>query len=306
MLFPARDVRMLLVKWIVALLVPIVVFTFIWSGEAIVNNVLLGFMLSTGSTYDTPTLVQAAIFIVIFYATVIALAGYLVAADSGRLPTLQVWIDILIFTLVPLFLVINTGLIIGIALCAIIWPVYFYIRGRVRKARNYVPPSPLESLEVLNAEQRVGLMNRAEAGGFWFATAFAVVSLIADLIFFFTGTLPTVLLIWVVIRTLLLPVLGYFLGRLGGIVALRRTIPAESNGTNGSGNGKKKISTDLSERHKLEVLSESRAREEAKDLVPNDLPLRSSGAQRFYLMLLVAFVLFYPVLDPFLDRKSVV
>src|SRR5205807_4637553 len=41
-------------------------------------------------------------------------------------------------------------------------------------------------------------------------------------------------------------------------------------------------------------------REEAKDLVPNDLPLRSSGAQRFYLILLVAFVLFYPVIDPFL------
>jgi ABC-type branched-subunit amino acid transport system permease subunit len=300
MLFPARDVRTLLIKWIVGLLVPIVIFTFIWSGEEIVNNVLLGFISPAGSIYDTPTLIQAAIFIAIFYATVIALAGYLVAADSGRLPTLQVWIDILIFTLIPLFLVINTGLIIGLALSAIIWPVYFYIRGRVRKARNYVPPSPLESLAVLNAEQRVELMRRAEAGGFWFATAFAVVSLIADLIFYFTGTLPTILLIWVVVRTLLLPILGYFLGRLGGIVALRRTISPEGDGTSGSGNGKKGIGADLSERRKLEVLSESRAREEAKDLVPNDLPLRSSGAQRFFLTILVAFVLFYPILDPFL------
>src|SRR5207248_10344323 len=50
----------------------------------------------------------------------------------------------------------------------------------------------------------------------------------------------------------------------------------------------------------LEVLSEGRAREEAKDFVPNDLPLRSTGAQRFYLIMLAAFVLFYPVLDPFL------
>ena len=300
MLFPARDVRTLLIKWIVALLVPIVVFTFIWSGEEIVNNVLLGVILPASSNYDTPTLIQAAIFIVIFYATVIALAGYLVAADSGRLPTFQVWIDILIFTLIPLFLVINTGLIIGLALCAIVWPIYFYIRSRVRKARNYVPPSPLESLAVLNAEQRVGLMRRAEAGGFWFATAFAVVSLIADLIFYFIGTLPTILLIWVVVRTLLLPILGYFLGRLGGMIALRHTISPKGNGTNGSGNGKKGIGADLSEQHKLEVLSESRAREEAKDLVPNDLPLRSSGAQRFFLTILVAFVLFYPVLDPFL------
>src|SRR5207247_6463698 len=31
-----------------------------------------------------------------------------------------------------------------------------------------------------------------------------------------------------------------------------------------------------------------------------DLALRSTGALRFYLILLVAFVLFYPVLDPFL------
>ncbi|MFL5629455.1 MAG: branched-chain amino acid ABC transporter permease [Ktedonobacteraceae bacterium] len=300
MLLPARDIRMLLVKWIVALLVPIVVFTFIWSGEAIVNNVLLGFLSPSGSVYDTPSLIQAAIFIAIFYATVIALAGYLVAADSGRIPMLQVWIDILIFTLVPLFLVINTGLIIGLALCAIIWPLYFYIRGRVRKARNYVPPSPLESLEILNAEERVALMHRAEAGGFWFATAFAVVSLIADLIFYFIGTLPTILLIWVVIRTLLLPILGYFLGRLGGVIALRRTISSENNGSSTGGNGKNKASVQLDERRKLEVLSESRAREEAKDLVPNDLPLRSTGAQRFFLLILVAFVLFYPVLDPFL------
>ena len=35
-------------------------------------------------------------------------------------------------------------------------------------------------------------------------------------------------------------------------------------------------------------------------MVPNDLPLRSGGAQRFFLTLLVIFVIFYPILDPFL------
>ena len=47
-------------------------------------------------------------------------------------------------------------------------------------------------------------------------------------------------------------------------------------------------------------MSASRANEEAKDLVPNDLPFRSKGAQRFYLTLLAAFVLFYPAIDPIL------
>ncbi len=40
-LVPARDTRALLIKWIVGLLVPLAVFTFIWSGEAIINQSLL-------------------------------------------------------------------------------------------------------------------------------------------------------------------------------------------------------------------------------------------------------------------------
>ena len=56
----------------------------------------------------------------------------------------------------------------------------------------------------------------------------------------------------------------------------------------------------VSKRQQLEVLSTDRVREEVKDLVPNDLPLRSTGARNFYLALVIAFVLFYPVLDPFL------
>ncbi len=290
---PPGSTRQLLFKWVVALLVPIVIFTFVWSGEAIVNNVILG-LLSPGSTnYDTPSLIQAAIFILVFYATVLALVGYLVAADSGQRGTVSLWVDILVFVVLPLLLVITNGLILGLTFCAVIWAVFFLVRNRVFKARIAATPPPVESLVVTDAEQKVLLMNRAVAGGFWFGTALAVISLIFDLIYFFSGQLPTVLLIWVVIRTLLLPVVGYFLGRLGGILALRRVISAKKNG-----NGEEV--SNVGKEKQLQALSSTRLVEEARDIVPNDLPLSSGGAQRFYLILLVAFVLFYPVLDPFL------
>ncbi|HEV2653722.1 MAG TPA: hypothetical protein VGT82_02140, partial [Ktedonobacteraceae bacterium] len=213
------DTRQLLVKWGVALLVPILVFTFVWSGEGIVNNVILG-LLSPGSTdYDTPSLIQAAIFILILYATVLALFGYLVAADSGRRKTLSLWLDILVFVLVPLLLVITNGLILGMAFAAIIWTIFFVVRNRVFRARPSAIPTSVEALLISDVEQKSLLMSRAIAAGFWFAAVFAVISLVVDLIFFFSGQLPTVLLIWVVVRTLVLPVAGYFLGRLGGLVA---------------------------------------------------------------------------------------
>lgn len=300
-LLPTANTRSLLLKWIVALLVPIAVFTFVWSGEEIVNSVLLALFTSSTATRNTVGLVGAAVFIIVFYAIVIALAGYLVAADTGHRRTIEVWIDILVFVLVPLILVIPLGLIIGLALCAIIWPVYLYIRNRVRKAMNYTPPQPLENLTVMDDKQKRQLMNRAIAGGFWFATAFAAAWLIADLIFFYTGSLPALLLVGSLVRTIIFPIAGYFLGRLGGILALRRTLPAKemvNSSSNGgsSANGGQHVSL----RRRLQVLSRSRASEEAKDLVPNDLPLRSTGAQRFYITLLVVFVLFYPLLDPFL------
>src|SRR6266567_4045483 len=158
----------LLIKWIVALLVPVAVFTFVWSGEAIINNVILGLITPGSTPYDTPTLIAAAIFILVFYVTVVALAGYLVAADSGRRGMINLWIDILVFALVPLVLVITFGLIIGLALCAIVWSVYFYIRNLVRKARHSVPLIPQANLEVLTTEQQSELMRRAIAGSFWF------------------------------------------------------------------------------------------------------------------------------------------
>jgi ABC-type branched-subunit amino acid transport system permease subunit len=292
---PALDTRRLLIKWVVALLVPVVVFT-LWGGEAIINAVLAPGTASAGVPTDPISLVEAALFITIFYATVTVLTGYLVAADSGRRSMLGIWLDVLIFALVPLVLVISSGLIIGLALCAIVWPTYFYIRNRIRKARGDTLTLPAESVKVLDAEQRSTLISRATAGGFWFATAFAFVWLIIDLIFYFSGSLPSQLLIWVVIRTLIFPVIGYFLGQLGGRIALRRSLAPKSNNNGGNGSN----GDAASKRRQLTVLSATRAREEARDLVPNDLPLRSTGAQRFYLTLLIAFVLFYPVLDRFL------
>jgi ABC-type branched-subunit amino acid transport system permease subunit len=297
MLLPAPDTRKLLVKWIVALLVPVVIFT-LWSGESIINAVISPATAGGNVPTDPVSLIEAAIFTVIFYIAVLLLAGYVVAADTGRRSAIETWTDILIFAVVPLILVILFGLIIGLALCAIVWPLYFLVRNQLRKARHYTPPPPLESLTVIDAEQRAVLIGRATAGSFWFALAFAVISLIVDLVYFFSGSLPVILLIWAIIRTLILPVAGYFLGRLAGVIALRRTLPEKEKGN--GGNGARRRKKGVSVQQQLETLSTTRAREEAKDLVPNDLPLRSSGAQRFYLILLVAFVLFYPVLDPFL------
>src|SRR6516162_2002197 len=92
-LVPARDTRALLIKWIVGLLVPLAVFTFIWSGEAIINQSLLS-ILGQGSSTDIAILIEIALFLVLFYATVIVLAGYLVAADSGRRGMIELWVDI--------------------------------------------------------------------------------------------------------------------------------------------------------------------------------------------------------------------
>ncbi len=295
-LVPARDTRTLLIKWIVGLLVPMAVFTFVWNGEAIINNALLG-VFGLGGVSDIAILIQVALFLVIFYATVIALAGYLVAADSGLRNMYEVWIDIAVFALVPILLVQSLGLIIGLTVCAIFWVLYFFARRRLLKALKYTPPTPLLHVEALDTQQRAEVKRRGIMGGFWYSVALAVTWLIVDLIFYFSGGLPTALLIWAVIRTLLLPVAGYFLGWLAGIIALRRTVAAKSNGNSGNpSNG------DVSpiQQRQLEKLSTTRVREEARDLVPNDLPLRSTGAQRFFLILLVAFLLFYPVIDPFL------
>ena len=74
-LVPARDLRVLLVKWIVGLLVPVAIFTFVWSGEAIINNSLLSLFGAGSAALDIALFIQLTIFILIFYATIITLAG---------------------------------------------------------------------------------------------------------------------------------------------------------------------------------------------------------------------------------------
>jgi len=303
MFLPARNTRTLLVKWIVALLVPVAIFTFVWSGEEIINAVIAPGTVSVNLPTDPATLIQSAIFIALFYLTVIMLAGYLVAADSGRYRMLDLWVDVLVFALVPIFLVMNLGLIFGLAVGAVIWVVFIFVRNFIRRVIHYTPPPLMQSVSVVDAEQQAVLRGRAIAGSFWFATVFAIIWLIADLAYFFLGSLPLLLLIWAVVRTLLLPIIGYFLGSLAGSIALRRTLSAQRNGNgngNKAGNGTNGAGIRVSKQQQIASLSKARAREEARDVVPNDLPLRSAGAQRFYLILLVAFVIFYPILDPFL------
>ena len=303
--FAERSSRSLFIRWLVALLAPLAVFTFVWNGEEMINRVILSFFAPDQNSYDIPTAIQVTIFLLLFYSAVIALTGYFVAADSGRRSTLEVWLDVALFVLLPLLLFDTiSNLLLSLALCVIVWPLYLFIANRVRKALKVKPPV-LETVVELTGEQQKTLMNRAIIGSFWFATIFSVIFLIVDIVFIVSGTpFPPILIAWVVVRTLLLPVAGYFLGRLGGRVALRRVITANGNGKKETDeivvgeNGGRAIT--LSRKNLLQGLSSTRAREEAQDIVPNDLPMRSRGAQRFYLLLLLAFVLFYPALDPLL------
>ncbi|GHO82851.1 branched-chain amino acid ABC transporter permease [Dictyobacter formicarum] len=309
-LLPTTETRKLLIKWLVALLVPISVFTFVWLGEQIINQIWLGILYPQNPLYDHDlwSLSLQAIFMLIVYLSTIVLAGYLVAADSGRRSTIEVWCDVVFAAVIPLILLASTAnLLIGLGLGVVIWGIYLFVRNRVRLAMGYTPPPPLESLHVIDEQGRAALVRLAQQAGFWFATIFAVISLIADLVFYASGQLPDLLLIWVVARTILLPVVGYFLGRLGGVIALRYVIrpdagveeskndQAEKGRTGWRSNARK-----VSREQQLHSLSASRAKEEAKDVIPNDRPLQSKGATRIYLLILMAFVVLYPILDPIL------
>jgi ABC-type branched-subunit amino acid transport system permease subunit len=218
----------------------------------------------------------------------------------------------MLFTVVvPLvFVIVTTNLLIGLGLSAVIWGIFIVVRNRVRKAIHYAPPPPLASLEVMGDEQQAAMMRRARLAGFWFATIFAVVSLVVDLIYFLSGALPTLLMVWVVLRTLLLPVAGYALGSLGGRLALQKvvkphegieiTVAADEEVKKRGGWFGNGFKGKVSKQQQLKSLSQARASEEAKEVVPNDRPLQSRGASRFYILLLLAFVVLYPVLDPLL------
>ncbi|HEY0755848.1 MAG TPA: branched-chain amino acid ABC transporter permease [Ktedonobacteraceae bacterium] len=304
----ARDTRLLLVKWVIALLVPLLVFNFIWNGEVATNQVLIGFFVrnsSLGSRYDIPTLIGVTIFLLLFYAALTTLMGYAVAADSGRQNPVVLWLSMLVFIVVPLiFIDISDDLFIGLSFSVLVWLLYFLITLLWRRTRPATVAAPqTERLRSLNSEQQAMLVSRATMGGFWFGTAFAVISLVIDLIYFFTdsyGTFGIFLVIWAIVRTVLLPFAGYFLGRLGGTLALRYTL--KLNGNNGNGQTAQMTEQASPGPRLFRVfgrLSPSPAREEIRNLVPNDVPLRSRGARNFYLLILLAFLLFYPMLDPF-------
>ena len=228
LLAPDRHLRAMLFKWLVALLIPVAVFTFVW-GEAIQNNVLLGILSPGNSIFsNVSSAVQGGIFCIVFYATVIALTGYLGAADDGRrgrYGTIELWADMIAYTVLPILLISWTNnLLIGLALAVVLIAIYLFLRRVVRNLLHYSPPIPLADIQVVTDSQQMFLIKKAKIGSFSFATIFALIWLIADSIFLLLGSLPTMLLPWVAARTLMLPIMGYFLGWLGGIVAVRQTI----------------------------------------------------------------------------------
>ena len=55
---------------------------------------------------------------------------------------------------------------------------------------------------------------------------------------------------------------------------------------------------DMRKQHQISKGSSKQVSEEAVDTPVNDLPWQKAGARRFFLLLLITFLLFYPVLDP--------
>src|SRR6266851_2042172 len=303
----ARDTRLLVGKWVISLLVPLLVFTFLWNGEVATNQILIGFFMRNnplGSRYDIPTLLGVTLFLLLLYAALTTLMGYAVAADSGKQNPFMLWISMLVFVVVPIFFVsLASDLFVGLSFSVLVWLPYFLITSLWKKFRPTAVVHMPERLRPLDTEQRAMLVLQATAGGFWFGTAFAVISLVIDLIYFFAGsygTFGSFLLIWIVLRTVLLPFAGYFLGRLGGTLALRYTLKANGKNNSGQGaqNGEQAGKNPLLSRA-FGRLFTSPAHAEVRNLVPNDLPLSSRGARNFYLLVLFAFLLFYPMLDPF-------
>jgi ABC-type branched-subunit amino acid transport system permease subunit len=279
LLNPEPKTRALLFRWLIALLVPLLVFTFVWQGDYVINNVLLGFITPATALTTPGKAIQSAIFMVLFYFLVLALAGYLVASDSGRRKTVSIWLDSLLFAVVPVLLIdITNSLVIGIALSGVVWAIFFTVRKRIKFLAD--PPTPMTSLPTISPDE---LWRRAILGGFWLGLTLSVIWLLVDILFFITGSLQPELLIFTAIRTVLLPIAGYFLGMLGGWVARRYTVSAYAS---------REAANSAKIGHK--------SRLESKQVVPNDQPLRSSGARNFYMALLIAFLLFYPAIDQYL------
>jgi ABC-type branched-subunit amino acid transport system permease subunit len=275
----------LLIKWGVALLVPVLIFTFLWQGDSVINTTFLGLLFPNNPNYAiaaTDKMVQALIFIAIFYLAIVALFGYLVAVDSGRRKNWEVWLDVLLFAVVPILLISQTNdLVIGLAVSAVVWGLFFLVRNIARKRFHLLVPTPLSTAPtaVSNAELR----QRAIAGSFWFALILAVIWLVADVIFYLSGAVPFELFFLSLARTVVLVGGSYFLGLIGARIAQRYTPDAFVR------RNARRV------KKGLRPLTPGRLQ-----LVANDLPLRSSGARVFYLTILLAFLLLYPALDRFL------
>lgn len=283
-----RDVRPFLVKWGVAVLVPVLIYTFVWQGDSVINGAFLGLLYPHNSSYaveSTDKLVQALIFSLLLYLLAIALSGYLVAADSGRRKLVDVWIDVLLFAVAPIIVIyLTNNLVIGIALASIIWGLFFLVRNILRnRFKLWLPVPPIETLPPAPSNEE--LRRRAIAGSCWTGLALAVIWIVVDVIFYLSGAFPSILLLAILtpVRTVLLLVGSYFMGLLGARIAQRYT--PESFARRNARRVKKGGKSVIAQRSQL---------------VSNDLPLRSSGAKVLYLTVLLAFVVLYPAIDRFL------
>ncbi|HEX7737768.1 MAG TPA: branched-chain amino acid ABC transporter permease [Ktedonobacteraceae bacterium] len=279
LLLPEREMRLPLVRWLVALLVPLLIFTFVWQGDSVINNVAMGLLYPKQELVTPDRAIESGIFMILFYALVTALVGYLVASDTGRRKTWHIWLDSLLFAVIPVLLVsVLNDLVLGIAVSGIVWALYFATRRWLKFLAE--PHAPASNLPYTSNNE---LRRRAIVGSLWFSLVLTLIWLVVDLVSYLAGSLPTELLILSLVRTIVLPIAGYFLGVLGGRIAQRYTVEAFT---------RRNAQKDARTRHK--------SRLESKQVVPNDTPLRSSGARNFYMVMLVAFLLVYPAIDPFL------
>lgn len=342
-----RDTRPFLFKWGIALLVPVLVYTFLWQGDSVINGAFLGLLYPTNPTYavmPADRMVQALVFSALFYLVVVALGGYLVAVDSGRRKALDVWWDVLLFAIVPIIVIAQTNnLVIGIALAAVVWGVFFLIRNVLRSRARRITQGKASSDVFRKAEQAVRelsfgifltvgmnwvktlfgltrllnwlldlvvrallrsrfqylllpssieeipaaipneeLRRRAMTGSISLGVALAVIWVVVDVIFYVSGSFPSILLLTILmpVRTVLLLVGSYFMGLFAAWVAQYFTADAYAR------RNKRR------EEKGRKPVTPGRAQ-----LVPNSAPLRSSGARIFFLTVLLAFVIFYPALD---------
>jgi ABC-type branched-subunit amino acid transport system permease subunit len=283
-----RDTRSLLWKWGLVLLVPVLVYTFLWQGDSVVNAAFLGLFYPNNSNYAITTpdrMVQALVFSALLYFLVTALVGYLIAIDSGRRAFAPVWVDVLLYAVVPILLVAMTNdLVIGTVLSAVVWGVYFLVRNLLRRRLNlFLPVAPLADAPAPIPPEAV--RRRAILGSVSFGVVLAVIWMVVDLLFYVSGAFPSVLLLTVLlpVRTVLLVGGSYVMGLFAAWVARSHTAEAYAR------------RNERREAKGLKALPPQR-----KQLTPNDEPLRSSGARVFYLLALLAFVVLYPALDAFL------